>query len=55
MINYNRLITLLLLTGYFISGNCYFGWNFAPTSDLEVIYDGIMILCVIFVMKWSDE
>ncbi len=41
--NYNRLFLAFM---FFILQNRYFGWNGFPTSDAELIADGITVLLI---------
>lgn len=39
---------------YFIIENNYYGWNFAPKSDGEVIADGVVVL-LLFLCVLNDN
>jgi hypothetical protein len=42
----NRYALLICTLAFFIEQNSYFGWHRFPTSDAELIADGICLLMI---------
>lgn len=45
-------MTWIIFILWFILYNQYFGWNFFPKSDAELICDGVSLL--LFVVAWEN-
>lgn len=46
----NRFCRIMWALSFFVEQNNYFGWNYRPKSDAELIADGITIL--LFALVW---
>lgn len=46
----HRVWRILVGVSFFVEQNNYFGWNWKPKSDAELIADGITVL--LFTLAW---
>tara|TARA_S200002703_G_scaffold87442_1_gene75319 strand:- start:2613 stop:2771 length:159 start_codon:yes stop_codon:yes gene_type:complete len=42
----NTIYAWIPAIAFFFAQNIYFGWNFVPKSDVELITDGISLILV---------
>ena len=47
----NSFIAWIPAIAFFFAQNIYFGWNWSPKSDTEIICDGIgLLLCALAII-----